>query len=221
MMPSVIDFAKRVLSPDAVRGKSVIEVGSYDFNGSVREPIKRMGCASYLGVDMVAGPGVDEVCDATKVVSRFGDQSFDVVLSTEMLEHARHWRSTVNNLKRVVKPGGTLLVTTRSRGFPYHGYPSDYWRFELEDFRAIFSDFDIQALESDPLRPGVLLLAKRYAPPRDLPDLEKINVYSMLAHERIYDLSIKNHVAWQAEWFVRRVFGRLMPNIKEHFTEVA
>jgi len=50
-------------------------------------------------------------------------------------------------MKAVLKPGGFIYITTRSRGFPYHAYPHDYWRYEIEDMEKIFGDFEIIALE--------------------------------------------------------------------------
>lgn len=141
--PSCIAFASSSLSPDEIRGKRVIEVGSFDVNGSIRPWAESFGPASYTGVDIVAGPGVDQICDANRLVDRLGPQSFDLVISTEMLEHVRDWRRVVSNLKNLVAPGGSLLVTTRSAGFGYHGFPCDFWRFSVDDFNTIFHDMAV------------------------------------------------------------------------------
>ena len=94
-------------------------------------------------------------------MTRFGANAVDVLISTELIEHVRDWRLVVHNFKQVVKPGGTLLITTRSPGFPYHSYPYDFWRYEPADFRALFADLDIEALEQDPTAPGVFLKARK------------------------------------------------------------
>ena len=113
---------------------------------------------------MMAGQRVDVVVDAAALVERFGPASFDVVLTTEMLEHVRNWPVVISNLKQVLRPGGVLLVTTRSIGFHYHGWPYDFWRYEPEDMRVIFGDMDIEVLESDPEAPGVFMLARQRVP---------------------------------------------------------
>lgn len=159
MHESILSFLRKNLSKGEVHGRSVIEVGSYDVNGSPRSVIQPLGPLRYLGVDIGPGPGVDEVCAAAEVPQRFG--TFDIVISTEMLEHVRDWKLVVAALKQAVVSEGILIVTTRSTGFPYHGYPEDHWRFSLGDFRMIFADFEIAALESDHQAPGVLLKAKK------------------------------------------------------------
>lgn len=157
---SCINFVK-TLAVNDIEGKRVLDVGSYDVNGSAREHIETSGCAEYIGIDMREGPGVDEVCDVKNLVERFGSDSFDIVISTEMLEHVEKWQAAISNMKQVCKPGGLIMITTRSKGFSRHDYPGDYWRFEIEDMRAIFADCNIISLQSDPQVPGVFILAKR------------------------------------------------------------
>ena len=89
-----------------------------------------------------------------KIVEHFGVESFDAVISTETLEHVLDWRTAINNMKIVLKPGGYTYITTRSKGFPYHGYPYDYWRFEASDLIEIFRDFEIIRIERDWEAPG-------------------------------------------------------------------
>ncbi len=159
--PAVLEFGRRNLHRSDVAGKKVLEVGAYNVNGSLREKVLTMEPDAYLGVDLRAGPGVDEVCDAGQLIERYGPESCDLVICTEMLEHAADWMTVCRNLKGVLRPGGVLLLTTRSPGFPWHEYPGDHWRFEPADLERIFGDLSIEALEPDPGEPGVFLRARK------------------------------------------------------------
>jgi SAM-dependent methyltransferase len=181
-------FGRAQLRREEVEGQRVLEVGARDLNGSLRADIARLRPASHLGVDVAEGPGVDELCDVGELAARYGAASFDVVVSTELLEHVRDWRSAVSNLKQVLRPGGVLLVTARSRGFPYHGYPHDYWRYEADDLRIAFGDLAIEALERDPSAPGVFLKARK---PQGFAerDLARVELFSVLAARRCREVS--------------------------------
>lgn len=163
MHASILDFLKRNLNVSETAGKTVLEVGSYDVNGSPRTVVMPLNPGSYVGLDGAPGPGVDVVGDAGELVSKFGRERFDIVISTEMLEHLREWKPAITEMKRVLKPGGILFVTTRSPGFMYHAYPVDKWRYTTEDFRAIFGDMEILRLADDPVAPGVFLKARKPA----------------------------------------------------------
>lgn len=176
-------FGARELSREEVSGARVLEVGSRDLNGSLRPLLASWGPAEYVGVDMVQGPGVDQLCSVDALVETFGAERFDVVVATELLEHVLDWRAGISAMKRVLAPGGVLLVTTRSKGFPYHGAPADFWRYELSDMRSIFGDMEILALESDPMRPGVFMKARKPAGFTEA-DLSGVKLYNILADAR-------------------------------------
>lgn len=156
-----LDFGANYFTEQDIKGKKIIEVGARDVNGSLRTIVEHYEPEEYVGVDIEAGPGVDEICNVENLVEHFGTESFDVLVSTEMLEHVRDWRKAFSQIKRILKTGGVLVITTRSKGFPYHDYPIDFWRFELSDMQEIFSDMKIEALESDPIAPGVFVKARR------------------------------------------------------------
>jgi hypothetical protein len=181
--PGCMQFALSHISGREVAAKSVLEVGSRNLNGSFRDHVQYFHPASYVGIDASDGPGVDRICPAEKVLDTFGPCSFDVVVSTEMLEHVADWRAVISNLKGAVKPMGVLVLTTRSFGFPLHNYPEDNWRFETFDMQRIFNDFLIQVLMPDPFEPGVFIKAIR--PPHFEPvDLRNISVFSMRIQRR-------------------------------------
>jgi len=156
---SCIEFYQRVIKHEEVYGKKILEVGSANLNGGLRSYLENLSPRDYVGVDIQQAPGVDIVLRAEDLVKHFGENKFDFVVSTEVLEHIADWITVINNLKKILSPDGVILLTTRSVGFPYHGFPYDYWRFQLKDMQNIFADFNILALESDASEPGVFLKA--------------------------------------------------------------
>ncbi len=173
-----------------------------DHNGSVRTIVQAMDPISYVGVDLERGPGVDRVCDAMDLIETFGRNSFDVVVSTEVVEHVFDWRTVMSNLKGVLAPGGVLVITTRSLGYPYHAAPSDWWRYELADMERVFADMEVTKLEADPLMPGVFVSARKGAPWIEA-DLSDITLYSMIAHRRIHHHSRVDLAKHRVSWFYR------------------
>ena len=213
---SGVSFAQASLQEEEVRGKTVLEVGSCDFNGSVRNVVSLWQPLKYVGVDLCPGPGVDEVCDVGDLVRRFGAGSMDLVVSTELLEHVAKWRVAVSNLKRVLKPGGTLLITTRSLGFGYHGYPFDFWRFEVEDMRVVFCDLHIEILEKDPVCPGVFLKARKPTAFAEK-DLSGYNLFSIVRGRRCSEVRPWDLHLFKAWRGVRLSLGRILPDSLKAF----
>jgi len=185
---SCVIFGASNLSKEEIQGKRVIELGSYDVNGSLRTYVKSLNPSEYIGVDIKKGPGVDIVCDAENIVDKFGKEAFDVVISTELLEHVRNWRKVISNIKNICKLNGLILITTRSIGFPYHGYPYDFWRYEVEDMKQICSDLEILVLKKDPEVPGVFIKAKKPSKFNEK-DLSEIRLYSIILNKRVAEIN--------------------------------
>lgn len=146
---------QQVCQPDF----DILEVGSRDINGTSRtlfQPLAR----NYIGVDLVPGDGVDQIVDACQLSAVFDCDQFDMVISTEMLEHCLDWRAAIYQMKTVLKPQGYLLLTTRSPGFGRHNEP-DHWRFTRDHILHSFADFDILALVEDDQEPGIFIAAEK------------------------------------------------------------
>ena len=183
-----ITFGAKALKPAEIEGKRVLEIGSIDVNGTLRPVIESWGPAQYVGIDVVEGPGVDRVCRAENMVSELGASSFDVVVATEIIEHVQDWRNVISNIKNVCTPGGVILITTPSKGFPYHAYPHDFWRYEQSDMRYIFEDCTIELLENSRHATGVFVKVRKPVTFQEK-DLSDHALYSIVARERVLDLS--------------------------------
>ncbi|MBD2089460.1 class I SAM-dependent methyltransferase [Microcoleus sp. FACHB-1515] len=80
-------------------------------------------------------PQVKFVCgDATALP--FGDRSFDAVTMFDVLEHIPDHHQAIAEVKRVLKPGGFLLVST----------PNEHWRFPYYDFMKPFCPRDVDVM---------------------------------------------------------------------------
>lgn len=141
----------------------VLEVGSRNVNGSVRCLFQ--GVQSYVGIDLFPGPGVDVVLDAHELTTAFSRASFDVVVSTETLEHDSEFWTSLIHMGEVLKPGGHLIVTARGNGFWIHDFPNDYFRFLPESFRPLLRIAGCEVLEIRedwfPNHPGVFGLGRK------------------------------------------------------------
>lgn len=95
---------------------SVVEVGSRDVNGSVRHLF--WNATSYIGVDLVDGPGVDVACD---FITYKPKGKVRTVVSCEVLEHCEHWRDLVGHAAEIMAKGGTLILTAACPPRAPHG----------------------------------------------------------------------------------------------------
>jgi hypothetical protein len=121
------------VNADKLTGK-VLEVGSYNVNGGVRDLV-----TVHTGIDLRKGEGVDLVCKAEELISHFEPGYFDSVVTTDTLEHVEKWRECLTAISQVVKPEGWWVCTMAHPRKGRHDYPNDYWRFEPEQIEQVFA----------------------------------------------------------------------------------
>lgn len=78
----------------------------------------------------------------------FGDSLYDYILCTEVLEHLHSPWIAISEMKRVLKPGGKLILTTRFI-FPIHEAPHDYYRYTEYGLKHLFKDWNIRELQAE------------------------------------------------------------------------
>lgn len=100
-----------------------LDIGGRDVNGTARAWFPH---TAWHGLDIRPGPGVDIVADATTWAPRVA--LWDIVLSTECLEHVENWRGIVRAAASALDPAGPQLAffTAASTGRGAHGASGEH-----------------------------------------------------------------------------------------------
>lgn len=139
MTPQVRQFIERYAVPAIPAGTRILEIGSLNINGTVRD-LFEPACEEYIGIDLRSGAGVDEIIDAHSLRHRFRWRSFGAVICLETLEHDPRFWITLQNIQFVLRKGGILAVSVPNFQFIYHAEPKDYWRFSTDSVQEILMD---------------------------------------------------------------------------------
>lgn len=100
-------FVERVVADYVIVPSHVVEYGSRDINGSVREYFIA-DSLTFTGIDIIPGKGVDVVADAG--VWR-PPEPVDVIICCEVLEHTDRAQRIVNNACASLAVGGFIVIT--------------------------------------------------------------------------------------------------------------
>lgn len=96
---------------------------------SVIEPM----VGKYLGVDLEMNPKAEHHIDFDSRTT-LPDNYADIILSNQVLEHVDTPSGYLQEAFRILKPGGTIILTTHGYWF-YHPTPNDYWRWTSAGLR--------------------------------------------------------------------------------------
>lgn len=145
--------------------KSVLEYGSLNINGTVRIDNPT---TTWHGIDMVEGPGVDEIADATDYTAPV---QVDCVVCCEVLEHAPKVGAICQTAYTNLRDGGTLLLTCATDGRQPHSAidggplrPDEFYRnVPADDFRISLEHigFVIDVIETHPNRGDLYVKAHK------------------------------------------------------------
>ena len=93
----------------------------------------------YVRADIPPGDGLDLTLDGNGLLPREPDASYDVVLSTQVLEHVPDAPRYLAEALRLLRPGGALILTTHGL-IPEHGCPYDFTRWTSDGLARAVSD---------------------------------------------------------------------------------
>ncbi len=118
----------------------ILEVGAYQVPGqeAIADLRPLFPGKRFIGLDERPGPGVDAVGDVTDLP--YADGSFGTVLALSTFEHVPHFWRGFDEVRRVLRPDGALLVACPFH-FHIHNHPSDYWRFTPSALELLLDDY--------------------------------------------------------------------------------
>lgn len=127
----------RIESEDAV----AVDIGGGDapYRSLLEAAGYRVQC-----LDIAQSAGVDIVGSAEH--TGLPDESVDLVLCTQVLEHTRAPWSAMREFARILRPGGVVLISAPHVWF-FHPHPSDYWRMTSQGLRALCDEGGLDVVD--------------------------------------------------------------------------
>ncbi|WP_448388526.1 class I SAM-dependent methyltransferase [Microbacterium aurum] len=125
---SHIEFYRSRVAPRLAEGLHVIEFGGS--NGFIRD--------LFAGVSYEIAPNAPEV--DIQNLSAYPADAYDFVVLDEILEHVPRPWVAVEEVRRILKPGGTL-ITSSPFMIAVHKVPEDYWRFTKEAMSILLEKY--------------------------------------------------------------------------------
>jgi SAM-dependent methyltransferase len=100
----------------------------------------------YHSFDIFDTYSPDFVGDITKHNAAIPDHFFDCILCMDVLEHVLNPFDAISELRRILKDGGYLLLSS-PLNLRIHGPIPDCWRFTEHGYKSLLRDFDIVEID--------------------------------------------------------------------------
>jgi SAM-dependent methyltransferase len=142
-----INIMKAVVDEYGLSDKFIVDMGSYDVNGTYRSLFQNVDITmggQYVGVDIIPGPNVDVIVGSDEWLAL---DSVDAVISGQTIEHVADIPEFMAGIFRILKPGGILCIIAPSEG-PGHDYPIWVGNFPPDRMRKAVEDggFEVKTI---------------------------------------------------------------------------
>lgn len=193
--PFVMSFFNRYVRPLMKKRFNVINLGSgrEEVIGHLEKEIKdefydfiNKNKIKYIKIDMGYYPEEKNVvANAEDLKNVVKYESQDLVMALELLEHTQHFWKVINEMIRICKIGGHILISVPSFNYPKHEYPIDLWRIGPKTLSSFFPRdyFNIIKLEIE---------GRKEIPRRIIILVKKIKHF-----DRIFDIPKGGNTNWK------------------------
>jgi len=139
---NVINFMEKSAQKYDRIGATLLDIAPQDHAGA-KQFFKKTQIQT-LDIDPTSGATyIADLCNKNDSVINGGQ--FDFIVCTEVLEHTLNPFNAVNEIYRMLKPGGLAFISTPFN-FRIHGPLPDCWRFSEHALKELFKEFEIVEL---------------------------------------------------------------------------
>jgi SAM-dependent methyltransferase len=138
-------FIKLIL-PSIKTGSKVLDAGAGDLKYKKYFKNFEYTSVDFCQVDKTYGE-VDIICNLTNIPLK--DETFDVILCLQVLEHVPDPRLVAKELHRLLKKGGRLLLTA-PQNWGEHEEPYDFYRFTRYSLLEILKEAGFEGVDIRP-----------------------------------------------------------------------
>jgi len=125
----------------------ILDIGSFDKTGDYNYGlILNEKKWTYHGLDLRAGNNIDIVVENPYHWDEIEDETYDLVVSGQAFEHIEFFWLTLEDFKRILKPGGLFFLIVPSTG-PVHKNPYDCYRFNEDAMKAMAKYINFNVIE--------------------------------------------------------------------------
>ena len=140
-------FVDNYIVPIKKSSIKVLDIGSYDVNGSYKDLFKYINNVEYTGLDATKGPNVDIVPADPYKWKEIKNNTYDFIISGNAFEHIEYPWLTIKEISRVLKPGGIVCILV-----PFyireHKYPVDCYRYYSDGLIALAKWAELDVIQA-------------------------------------------------------------------------
>ena len=138
MRPKIVDLITNLIQQDKIKEPIVELCAGWD--EQVKNILKSNGLKDYIRHDAYDWGNIDVIEDITKL--SFESNKFNTVLLLEALEHIAEPQKAIDEVFRIIKPSGFVVITTHMC-WELHGREEyrDYWRFLPDGLKYLLKNF--------------------------------------------------------------------------------
>jgi len=122
-------------------GMKVLEIGPDRFPSSYQQMLGRV-VIQWDTLDIYDSDQLTYKC-TSEYEFPIPDDTYDVVISSQVIEHVKRIWVWTAELARICKKGG-LVITVNPVSWPYHEAPVDCWRAYPEGMKALYQDSGLE-----------------------------------------------------------------------------